>query len=358
LNVEAANSGPVVVDAERLRGLAAAILEAAGFRPDDATLVAEVLVEADLRGVDSHGVTRLAGYVSMIDSDLLNPRPDVKLLRESGSTVLIDGDRGIGIIAARQAIDRVIELSGETGIACASVRNISHTGMIGWYTMRAAEAGRVGIAMNNGPSMVPPFGGRAPLTATNPISIAAPAEPGNPLVLDMATTMVAAGKLRLATKTLDSIPDQWALDRQGRPTSDPVEAIQHGFLQWAGGYKGYGLALMIEVLAGVLSGSRFGTDVPTMIEFGRDPLESSGFYIAIDIERFMPLDEFRQRVEQLIDQAHRIPAADESQPVKVAGQLEAECRRQRLADGIPVRRAVFEELAKLGERFGVPVRLE
>ncbi len=341
----------VLVDPKRLQGLAAAILEVATFFPVDAALVAEVLVEADLRGVDSHGVTRLSGYLDMIDAGHVRPRPDVTVERESGATALMDGDSGIGIIAAKQAMDRAIALSAETGIACVSLRNVSHTGLLGWYTMRAARQGLIGIAMNNGPCMTPPFGGLEPVAATNPISIAAPSGGPHPVALDMATTTVAAGKIRLARKLGQPIPADWGLDRDGQPCTDPAEVIDNGFYQWTGGYKGFGLAMMIEILTGVLSGGLFGRDVPTMIAYGQDPLISNGFYVAIDVERFLPLDDFCSRVDRLVEQVRGTEPIDASQPVMVAGDKELACRETRLEQGIPLSHQVADELDGLLDRF-------
>ena len=345
------HDAPVVVDSVRLSELSEAVLEAAGFRPQDAALVAEVLVEADLRGVDSHGVTRLAGYLEMIEAGHVNPRPQVSYERESGATALLEGDSGIGIIAAREAMDRAISLSADSGVACVALRNVSHTGLLGWYTMRAARQGLIGIAMNNGPCMTPPFGGLEPLAATNPISIAAPSGGPHPLVLDMATTTVAAGKIRLARKLGQSIPPDWGLDRDGQPCTDPAEVIDNGSYQWTGGYKGFGLATMIEILSGVLSGGLFGRDVPKMIEYGRDPLISSGFYMAIDVERFLPLEEFRSRVDRLVEQVRQTDPIDAAQPVLVAGDKELACREIRLKQGIPISVQVADELDGLLERF-------
>ena len=342
---------PVLVDCERLRTLTATVLSAAGFRSEDAALVAEVLVEADLRGVDSHGVTRLHGYLEMIDAGHVNPQPEVTVERESGGTVLLDGDRGIGIIAARQAMDRAIALSAESGIACVSLRNVSHTGLLGWYTMRAARQGLIGIAMNNGPCMTPPFGGLEPVAATNPISIAAPSGGPHPVALDMATTTVAAGKIRLARKLGQPIPADWGLDRDGQPCTDPAEVIDNGFYQWTGGYKGFGLAMMIEILTGVLSGGLFGRDVPTMVAYGQDPLVSNGFYVAIDVERFLPLEEFCSRVDRLVEQVRETEPIDEDQPVLVAGDKELGCRETRLEQGIPLSHQVADELDELLDRF-------
>ncbi|MFP6769757.1 MAG: Ldh family oxidoreductase, partial [Planctomycetaceae bacterium] len=227
------------------------------------------------------------------------------------------------------------------------------TGMLGWYTMRAARQGLIGIAMNNGPAITPPYGGRKKVVATNPISIAAPSGESTPVVLDMATTMVAAGKLRLAMKQDLPVPETWGLDRHGQATTDPGEVIQQGFFQWAGAYKGWGLATMIEILSGVLSGGLFGSDVPTMIDYGKDPLISNGFYVAVDVERFLPLKEFQDRVDRLLEQSRRTPPFDPEQPVLVAGDKEIACRRRRLDEGIPLSRQVAEELDGLAESFQV-----
>ena len=341
----------VQVDSVRLSELEEALLLAAGFRDADAALVAEVLVEADLRGVDSHGVTRLFGYLEMIDAGHVNPQPEVSVEKESGATALLDGDSGIGIIAARQAMDRAIALSAESGIACVSLRNVSHTGLLGFYTMRAARQGLIGIAMNNGPCMTPPFGGLEPVAATNPLSIAAPSGGPHPVALDMATTTVAAGKIRLARKLGQPIPADWGLDRDGQPCTDPAEVIDNGFYQWTGGYKGFGLATMIEILSGVLSGGLFGRNVPTLVNYGQDPLISSGFYVAIDVQRFQPLEDFRSRVDSLVDMVRATEPIDASQPVMVAGDKELACRENRLEQGIPLSPQVAEELDGLLDRF-------
>ena len=278
------------VSTERLQRFIEQVFAAAGAPAADAATVAEVLVEADLRGVESHGSTRVAGYLSMIRLGLLNPKPDVRVLRETPTTAMLEGDRAFGIVVAKRAMQLAIDKARGAGLGCVTARNVTHTGLVGFYPMMAARAGFIGLAMNNGPAILPPFGGTTPTYATNPFAAAFPAGRREPIVLDMATSVVAGGKLRLAAKKGGEIPDTWALDRHGKPTTDPVEAIQHGFMQWAGGYKGFGLATVVEVLGGVLSGGLFGTDVPPMKDFGREPLVTSAFYLAIDPERFMPIE--------------------------------------------------------------------
>jgi LDH2 family malate/lactate/ureidoglycolate dehydrogenase len=343
---------------ERLRALIERIFTAAGAPPADAATVAEVLVEADLRGVESHGSTRVAGYVSMIRRGLLNPRPDVRVLRDTPTTGMLEGDRAFGIIVARRAMQLAMDKARAGGLGCVTARNVTHTGLVGFYPMMAARAGLVGLAMNNGPAILPPFGGTTPTYATNPFAAAFPAGRREPIVLDMATSVVAGGKLRLAAKKGLEIPDTWALDRHGKPTTDPVEAIQHGFMQWAGGYKGFGLATVVEVLGGVLSGGLFGTDVPPMKDFGREPLLTSAFYLALDPGRFMPLDEFRARIDRLVDMVKASEQASGVEEVLIAGEPEARRTAERLREGISLSAVVREELLALARELDLAADLD
>ncbi|HET7875238.1 MAG TPA: Ldh family oxidoreductase [Methylomirabilota bacterium] len=346
------------VSADRLRPFIARVFEALGAPAADAATVAEVLVEADLRGVESHGSTRVAGYAGMIRLGLLNPRPKVQVLRETPSTAMLEGDQAFGMVVAKRAMEMAMERAARVGIACVTARNVTHTGMIGFYPMMAARQGLIGLTCNNGPTILPPFGGTTPTFATNPFSAAFPAGEEEPIVLDMATSVVAGGKLRLAAKKGLPIPETWALDRHGVPTTDPQEAIYHGFLQWAGGYKGFGLATVVEVLGGVLSGGLFGRDVPAMKSFGREPLVTSAFYMAINPEHFMPLEEFRARVDRLIRHVKASERAQGVQEVYVAGEIEFKKKRERLKTGIPLSRVVYQELGRLAGELGVAFDLE
>jgi LDH2 family malate/lactate/ureidoglycolate dehydrogenase len=293
----------------------------------------------------------------MIAGGLLNPRPSVQVLRETETTAMLDGDRAFGMVVARRAMEMAMARAGRCGLGCVTARNVTHTGMIGFYPMMAARRGFIGISCNNGPTILPPFGGTTPTLATNPFSAAFPSGVTEPVVLDMATSMVAAGKMRLAAKKGTRIPDGWALDRHGVPTTDPGEALFHGFLQWAGGYKGFGLATVVEVLGGVLSGGLFGSDVPAMKAFGADPLVTSGFYLALDPERFMPIAEFRARMDRLVAQIKSSERARGVAEIFVAGEIEARTKRERQFSGIPLSGVVHRELEGLGARHGVPLDL-
>ena len=346
----------VAADPDKLRTLITHLFAAAGVPPADAATVAEVLVEADLRGVESHGSTRVAGYLSMMKLGLLNPRPKVELLRDTPALAMLEGDNGFGIVVARRAMRTAIDKATAIGVACVTVRNVTHTGLVGFYPMMAAAEGLIGLAMNNGPKILPPFGGTTPTYATNPFAAAFPGAT-DPIVLDMATSVVAGGKLRLAAKKGAPIPPDWALDREGVPTTDPNEAIFHGFMQWAGGYKGFGLATVVEVLGGVLSGGLFGTDVPAMKNFGKEPLVTSAFYLAIDPGQFMPVREFRERVTRLVGMVKASGRAKGVEEVYIAGEIEFRRKAERLRNGIPISDVVRDELRGLAVDAGVPFDL-
>ena len=350
-------SGVIPVRAEKLRPFIASVVRGMETPSADADLVASVLTEADLRGVDSHGATRLAGYVEMRDRGLLNPTADARVLSQDGACSLIDGGNGFGMLGARLGMQLAMDQAKRNGIGMSVARNMTHTGLVGYYSMTAAANGLIGIAMNNGPRIVPPFGSTTPILATNPISVAFPAGEEEPIVLDMATSMVAAGKLRIAEKKGAPIPMDWGLDRTGQPSSDATEVLANGYLQWAGGYKGFGLAVMIEALTGVLSGGTFGADTPEMKRFGEDPLVSSGAYIAIDIERFIPAADFRSRIDSLVRMVHDAAPALGVDRVYMTGEPEAERKRDRLANGIPMSAAVHQELESLARRFAIPLDL-
>jgi LDH2 family malate/lactate/ureidoglycolate dehydrogenase len=293
----------------------------------------------------------------MMRLGLLNPKPRITILKDAPTTAMLEGDNGFGMVVAKQAMRMAMEKAAALGLGCVTARNVTHTGMVGFYTMMAARAGLIGLSVNNGPSIVPPFGGTTPTYATNPISVAIPAGDEQPIVLDMANTMAAGGKLRLAAKKGLPIPPTWAFDRHGQPTTDPQEALLHGFLQWAGGYKGFGIATVVEVLGGVLSGGLFGTDVPPMKVFGTDPLITGAFYLAIDPARFMPLDEFRARVDRLIRQIKSSERAAGVDEVLVAGEPEFRRHAERSRNGIPLSEVVYRELGALAEEHRLPLDL-
>lgn len=342
-----------VVPAATLTGYCARILEGLGVPADQAGVVAGSLIEADLRGVESHGVHLMALYADRLRGGHLKPRTEVTVVRDAGSSALLDGGQGLGQISGMAAVDLAVAKAREFGVGAVAVRNSSHLGALGWYTMRGADAGCITLAAQNGPPFVPPFGSVTGIFSTNPMSYAVPAGEEPMLVLDMATTAVAGNRVLLAQKRGDpEIPAGWANDDRGRPTTDPTKAsVRH--LQWFGGYKGYGIALLVEILAGVLTGASFGL-------VDREPGELTGFdrvtrgylFVALDPSHYGPMDGFRADVDRLVRDIHASEPAEGVERVLVPGELEHRRREQRLVDGIPLASALVDELDRIGRAAG------
>jgi LDH2 family malate/lactate/ureidoglycolate dehydrogenase len=343
----------VLVSADDLRAGLAGILRGHGVPADQAEIVAGLLVEADLRGVDSHGAHLMSMYATRLASGDIKPATTISTITDDGSTVHLDGGLGFGQIAGLEAARVVAERAARYGVAAVAVRESTHLGALGAYTSRVAEAGYICLCVQNGPTFVPPFGGITALFSTNPLSYAIPTgtEPG--IVYDIATTAVAGNKVLLAKKRGDeTIPPGWAADDQGRPTTDTAAAsVRH--LQWFGGHKGFGLALLVELLAGVLAGSSFGTTERTASALHGDVRVAKGFVlIAIDPSRFMPLDDFRQSVDTLIREireGERAPGVDR---IWLPGEPEHVRSIERTRDGIPLPASLVVELDRLAEGVG------
>ena len=342
-----------LVPATALRDYCARILEGLGVPSDQAAVVAESLIEADLRGVESHGVHLMVLYADRLRGGHLFPHTEVTVLRDEGASALLDGGQGLGQISGRAAVDLAVAKARAFGVGSVAVRNSSHLGALGWYTMRGAEAGCVTLAAQNGPPFVPPFGSVDGVFSTNPMSYAVPAGAEPMLVLDMATTAVAGNRVLLAQKRGDAtIPEGWANDAQGRPTTDPAQAsVKH--LQWFGGYKGYGIALLIEVLAGVLTGASFGlVDREPGALRGFDRVTRGYLFVALDPSHYGPMDAFRADVDRLVADIHAATPAEGVERVLVPGELEHHRRIDRLEHGIPLAPALVEELGRLGADTG------
>lgn len=343
-----------VVSAPALRGHCQALLEALGVPPADAALVAETLVEADLRGVHSHGANLVALYVQRIRSGHIRPVTEVATVEDRGSTVLLDGGLGLGQVAGVAAVDLAVERARRHGLAGVTVRELTHLGALAFYSERAARQGVIALVLQNGPAFVPPFGGLTGVFSTNPFSYALPAAAHPPVVFDIATTAVAGNKILLAKKRGDErIPEGWATDRRGRPTTSTADAsIDH--LQWFGGHKGYGIAFLVEVLAGVLADSSFGrTEHTASPVHGKDRVAKGACFLAVDPAAFPRGESFATRLDALIDDVCSAEPAEGVDRVLVPGQLEHDLRARRLAEGIPLAAATRAELARFAEELGV-----
>ena len=330
------------IGAEELRARVANIFTRLGVPSEDAGIVSHHLVEADLRGVHSHGVIRVPTYVQGIRGGKINPRPKIEVVEDHGGQVVMDGDFGLGQLTAFRANEVAIERGKEHGIAAVALRRSTHCGAMAYYAIRAREAGLIGLAITNAGMNMTPTGGTAKIVGNTPLAMAVPTTREWTMVLDMSTSVVAGGKLDVARSKGESIPLGWARDKDGNPTTDPV-AARAGSLEPLGGPKGYGMAIMLDVLAVVLSGGRFGG----MLGVDPDRGGMAQFFMTIDVTRFMPLDQFKARMDELIDQIHESPKAPGVNKIYVAGEIEYGLQSARERDGVPIEESVLADLDRV-----------
>ena len=339
---------------EVLRDFACRLLEASGVPGAKAELVATSLVEADLRGVDSHGVQLLTFYVDRLRGKDVDSLADGHVVTESGGCLLYDGENGLGQVISEICCGHVIRLAKEHGLSIVVARESTHFGAAAFWAERISAAGLLGIVMCNSPSRVVPWQGKEARVGTNPICMSVPGDSGRPWLLDMATTTVAAGKIYKALFAgAPTIPSGWAMDAAGVPTTDPKVAF-HGLLMPLGGYKGSGLAMMVEILCGVLSGGAMSTEVGGVRTEG-EPSRNSQMFLGIDVGRLMPLDEFQTRMKWLVAKVKSAKPAQGYDEVLVAGDPEWRAEDARRSDGIPLAEGVWEKLKQAADRLHVAV---
>ncbi|MHA2067560.1 MAG: Ldh family oxidoreductase, partial [Candidatus Thorarchaeota archaeon] len=296
------------------------VLKEVGLTIEDAHTVVDCLIEADLCGISTHGVFRLPNYIEKLEKGLINANPKIEVLRSTPSTAVLDGGCGFGQVVGTRAMDLAIEKAKETGIGMVSVFNSNHFGMAAYFSMYALSQDMIGVAMSNANPGMAPFGGMEKELGTNPLSVAIPAKEHDPVVLDLAMSKVARGKIRLAAKRKERIPEGWAIDKSGHPTEDPESAIEGALLPF-GGPKGSGLAIVIDILTGVLSGGAIGKEVGSMYDLDRKS-DVVHTMLAIDIASFIPVDDFMDRVGSLIQRFKSSSPAPGVEKVYLPGMIE------------------------------------
>ena len=330
------------------------MLEAVGIASTDAGRVAKLMAEADARGADGHGVFRLAQYVKRIQSGGINIRPNIHVAREQASTAVVDGDNAMGHLVMSRAAEIAIEKARASGVAWVGARNSNHAGPASLYARMPLAHDMVGIYIAVGSANhLPPWGGTEMLLSTNPISIAVPGSRWPEIVLDMATTNAAYGKVKIKAQLNQPMPEGWMIDREGKPLTDPKRANE-GFLLPIGGPKGYGLALMFGLLAGTLNGAAFGRDV---VDFNKDfsTVTNTGHAIvAVNIAAFMDVREFKEKVDEaweVMKSSPRLPGFDE---IRLPGERSAAIYQERMANGVPLSGELRSSLDALADRLRVP----
>ncbi|WP_170922721.1 Ldh family oxidoreductase [Nesterenkonia sp. PF2B19] len=336
--------GARTVSAARLEDHCTAILTGAGLPETDATIVAASLVDANLRGVHSHGVSRIPIYVDRLRRGLVNTDPHVTIIRETGGALVVDGDNGMGQVIMQRSLDLARARIPEHRTVSVAVRNSTHYGSGAYFAKQAAASGSAIFLYGNAPATMAAFGGKERFLGTNPYTFAVPAGARGTLVLDMATSVVARGKIISAAQAGESIPEGWAVDPEGTPTTDADAALAGSVLPF-GGPKGYGIAVMVEVMAAMFSGASSGTEIGDLYDDLDRPQGVGAFFTLHDIEAFVPPEQFARRMEWLYDALKNSGPADGE--VLLPGEVEERTAHRQAIEGIAIPAAVAAQLEDL-----------
>jgi len=349
---------------QQLFDFAKAILQKIGCSEQDAETATKVLLSADLRGIDSHGVARLSGYVRLWEAKRINTRPSLKILHETLSTAVVDGDSGLGLVVAPYAMQIAIDKAKQAGTGWVSVQNSNHFGIAGFHAMMALENEMIGIALTNASPLVAPTFSIERLLGTNPICVAVPAGEEPAFVADMATTTAANGKLEILQRKNGVAPLGWIQDKEGNYSTNPHELKAGGALIPLGGdkehgsHKGYALGAIVDIFSAVLSGANYGPWVPPFPAYIPMPDEQPGkgighFFGAMRIDAFRPADEFKKHMDKWIRRFRSSKTIKDQQKVLIPGDPEREMEEQRMNNGIPLLKPVIEDLKFLAERWDI-----
>jgi LDH2 family malate/lactate/ureidoglycolate dehydrogenase len=348
----------------KLKELAYQIFIKIGSTSDDARLASDVLLSADLRGIDSHGIARLSGYVRLWEAKRVNAKPNVKITYETPSTAVVDGDAGLGLVVAPKAMEVAIQKAKVSGTGWVSVKNSNHFGIAGIHAMMALEHDMIGMAMTNASPLVAPTFSLERLLGTNPIAVAIPAGEQPPFVADMATTTAANGKLEILQRKGNEAPIGWIQNKNGQPSTNPYELKDGGALiplgsdYEHGSHKGYCLGSVVDIFSAVLSGANYGPWVPPFVAFLSPPADPVGegighFFGAIRVDAFRPASEFKEHMDKWITRFRNAkPVAGQSH-VLIPGDPEREIEKQRRKKGIPLNPKVEEDLKEVAKKFSV-----
>jgi LDH2 family malate/lactate/ureidoglycolate dehydrogenase len=347
-----------------LRAFTENIFLAMGCSDAHAKLAADVLVRSDMRGIDSHGVARLSGYVRLWEKKRINAIPDIRIVYETPTTATVDGDAGLGLVVAPFAMQIAIEKAEQYGSGWVAVRNSNHFGISGYHALMAVERNMIGYAMTNASPLVAPTFSNERMLGTNPMCYAFPAGKYPPVVVDMATSAAANGKLEIAQRAGKSVPEGWIQDQHGDFTTDPHALKKGGSLlplgsdREHGSHKGFGLSATVDILSAVLSGANYGPWVPPFVSFLDPPTDPVGLGIghflgAMRVDGFRPVNEFKDNMDTWIQRFKDANRIEPHQPVVIPGEPELEAEADRAVNGIPLVDAVVDDLNEVAQRFGI-----
>ena len=342
-----------VLSANQLKQISINILKAVGASRDEGEIVADSLVKANLRGVDSHGVIRLPVYVNRVKHKTIIPGAPFRVIHETPSTALVDGGSGFGQVVAVKAMELAVEKARRTGVGAISVFNTNHFGMAAYYALIALQNDMASIITSNTSPWVVPWGGRVPMLGTNPICMAIPSAQDIPIILDMATSATARGKIEEAAKEGRPIPEGWAVDENGRLTTDPVAALKGALLPF-GGPKGYCLSFIIDILSGCLAGAAYGKHVVSLYP-ENIKCNIGQFFLAINVNALIPIKEFKDAVNRAVYEIKSCPTAPGYSEILIPGEIEHRIEQKRLKEGIPLADEVWRQIEKICEETNVKI---
>lgn len=349
---------------QTLQAFTLEIFKKIGCPEPQAQLATEVLLQADLRGIDSHGIARLSGYVRLWEAARVNPTPDIKIVHETPSTAVVDGDSGLGLVVAPKAMAIAIEKARIAGTGWVSVRNSNHFGIAGYHAMMALQHDMIGMAMTNASPLVAPTYSVERLLGTNPIAVAVPALTQPPFVADFATTTAANGKLEILQRKNALAPVGWIQTKDGQPSTDPNETKSGGALiplgsdREHGSHKGFCLGAWVDIFSAVLSGANYGPWVPPFVAFLQPPADPVGkgighFFGAMRIDAFRPAQEFKEHMDNWINRFRSAKTVEGQERLIIPGDPEREISALRREQGIPLNPKVVEDLQALGKKFEI-----
>lgn len=343
------------VSAQVLRDMITQLYQQAGMSEEDASFHAEGLVKASLRGVDSHGVLRTAAYLGRIQNGAINTKPHMHYVKEAQALQVLDADGASGYTAGREGMKRAIALAREYGLGMVLVRNSNHFGAAALYAQMAVDEGMLGFSTTNVKPGVTAPGAAGNVVGNNPFAVGIPTYCDFPFMLDMALSVVAGGKLKMAIAKGERIPLDWATDRDGNPTDDPQKGFDGYFLP-LGGFKGLGMAYAIDILCGVMTGGAFQNHIKNMFKDPTEPSKTCHMFMAVDLSRLIGKEEIRRGMQEYRDYVRSIPTTS-GRPLVLPGEIEAACEKERLEHGIPLPDTLYQELKALVQEHGLSVQL-
>lgn len=347
----------ITVDYLVLENFVSELFTKTGMPKEDADWYAKTVVRSNLRGIDSHGVMRVPTYFERLRCKAVNPQPQMQVEDLMPTLAVVDADDGAGCVASKKAMELAIEKAKKFGIAMVCVVNSNHFGAAAEYAQMAVDQGMMGLSMTNVPTLITAPGAKAKLVGNNPFAVGIPTyDNEHPFMLDMAMSVVAEGKLRFAASKGQPIPESWAADAEGKPTTDPEAALK-GFLLPVGGFKGLGLAYVVDIICGVITNGVFADKIKSMYRNPEEPSKVGHMFTAVNLDAFVSREEMKERMTYYRDYLSKAPLVEGANPLCFPGEIEANCEKHRMSEGIPVPESTIEALKMLKETWKVEAKL-